>query len=265
MKLLLLLGDHPRHLYFYKNLKKKYNILTIIMKRENLIPKLEKNLSKQDSKNFKNHFLTREKKEKFYFGNLKTTLYLKDENFFLVPNKGLNTPKVKKIIKQFNPDKCLIFGTQLIKKPLFSILPEFTLNIHLGLSPYYRGSATLFWPFYFLQPDYAGVTIHKITNKIDSGDILHQVTLKAKPNDGIHDVSCKLIKKTCSIISKIISVSNIKKIKFFKQEGYGKVFLKKDFSPEHLRVIYNVFTNKYKNFNRLKRKTKKPKIINFFR
>lgn len=265
MKLLLLLGDHPRHLYFYKSLKKKYNVLAIIMKRENLVPKLEKNLSKRDSKNFKNHFRIREKKEKFYFGDLKTSLYSKDINFFLVSKKKLNTQKVKKIIKQFQPDKCLIFGTQLIKEPIFSILPRFTLNIHLGLSPYYRGSATLFWPFYFLQPDYAGVTIHKITNKIDSGDILHQVTLKAQPNDGIHDVSCKLIKKACLDVSKIISVSKNKKIKFFKQEGYGKVFLKKDFSPKHLRVIYNVFDNKYKNFYKINGKTKKPKIINFFR
>ena len=38
-------------------------------------------------------------------------------------------------------DVALIFGTGLIKDPLYSALPADTINMHLGLSPRYRGSA----------------------------------------------------------------------------------------------------------------------------
>jgi methionyl-tRNA formyltransferase len=264
MNLLLLLGSHPRHLYLYKLLKKKFNIRAIIMQRENNMPIIKKKLKKIDLKNFKNHFTERQNKEIENFGDLKVAQFLKNKDFFVTNQRGLNTLTTKKIISQFKPSKCIIFGTNLIKSPLLDCLPNFTLNLHLGLSPYYRGSATLFWPFYFIQPLYAGVTIHKITKKVDAGDILHQVTIKAKPNDGIHDISCKLIKKTFKDIVKILN-SKKKKIKFYKQEKYGKVFLKKDFLPEHLRLVYNIFDNKYKNFYKIKQNLKKPKIISFFR
>ena len=44
-----------------------------------------------------------------------------------------------------------------------NIVQKKNLNLHLGLSPWYKGSATLFWPFYFLQPNYSTPRIVFIT------------------------------------------------------------------------------------------------------
>ena len=38
--------------------------------------------------------------------------------------------------------------------------PAACLNIHLGLSPYYRGAGTNFWPLVNGEPEYCGATIH---------------------------------------------------------------------------------------------------------
>ena len=37
-------------------------------------------------------------------------------------------------------------------KKIMKVKIKLTINIHLGLSPWYRGSATLFWPSYNLEP-----------------------------------------------------------------------------------------------------------------
>ena len=99
------------------------------------------------------------------------------------------------------------FWNKNYKKPFTKSSSKKIINIHLGLSPEYKGSATLLWPFYFLEPQYAGVTNHKITNKTDSGDILHQILPKFSKSDGIHEVSCKLIKKACKDIVKLVKLS----------------------------------------------------------
>ena len=67
--------------------------------------------------------------------------------------------------------------------------------MHLGLSPRYRGSATLFWPFYFLEPQYCGITFHYLLDEPDAGDIIHQTLADLELNDEIFDVAWKLIIK----------------------------------------------------------------------
>ena len=44
------------------------------------------------------------------------------------------------------------------------------------LSPWYKGTATHFWPSYFLEPEFTGVAIHELSKKIDSGPLVHQVS-----------------------------------------------------------------------------------------
>ena len=49
-------------------------------------------------------------------------------------------------------DACFISGTPIIKERIMSKLPEYTINLHLGLIPNYKGPITMFWPFLFLEP-----------------------------------------------------------------------------------------------------------------
>ena len=117
--------------------------------------------------------------------------------------------------------------------------------MHLGLSPFYKGSATLFWPFYFLEPQFAGVTFHKISKKVDAGDILHQCTPSLEYGDKIHTVSAKAVIEGTDSLLKLIKIrKNNIKWNFYPQKRTGKLFLSKDFQPHHLRLIYNLYQNK---------------------
>ena len=70
-------------------------------------------------------------------------------------------------------DVAVVFGASYIRSPLVDILVEReTLNLHMGTSPYFRGSSCNFWAAYDNNPDYIGATIHLLTAGLDSGPML---------------------------------------------------------------------------------------------
>jgi folate-dependent phosphoribosylglycinamide formyltransferase PurN len=70
-------------------------------------------------------------------------------------------------------DIYVVFGASHIKAPLVEFLVENrTVNIHMGVSPYYRGSSCNFWALYDDNPDLVGATIHMLSRGLDSGGML---------------------------------------------------------------------------------------------
>jgi len=245
MKVLLFVGTHPRHLFFHKTIiDSGVDYFAVVMKRGGLIPATPKNILEQDKKNYTRHFKERNEIEIKNFGNLKVSDVFEDSRTITVDSLNLNSVSVKEKILKFNADIAIIFGVHLIKEPVFNILPDYKINLHLGLSPWYRGSATLFWPFYYLKPQFAGLTLHNISNKPDSGDIFHQSTPKLSKGDGIHNVAAKVVIDGSKEVLKMLKKFNKeKKLSFQSQKTTGRLWLGKDFKPIHLRVIYDLFEN----------------------
>ena len=158
MKAILISGSHNRHLFVHSAVAEIFDdILLIIMRREDENPQPPKGLVEKDRQNFIRHFNERSLAE--------TRAFITKDSFEdkcnvreLIQSNQLNTPKVAELVEKFAADCCFIFGADLIRSPLFEALPKTKINLHLGLSPWYRGAATLFWPFYFLAPQYCGVT-----------------------------------------------------------------------------------------------------------
>lgn len=70
-------------------------------------------------------------------------------------------------------DIYVVFGASYIRGPLIDVLIERqAINIHMGTSPYYRGSSCNFWAMYDGRPEYVGATIHRLSTGLDSGDML---------------------------------------------------------------------------------------------
>ena len=65
--------------------------------------------------------------------------------------------------------------------------------MHLGLSPYYRGSGTNFWPLVDRLPECVGVTIHLAIPSVDAGPILTQVRPDIEPTDRAHEIGSRAI------------------------------------------------------------------------
>lgn len=70
-------------------------------------------------------------------------------------------------------DAYIVFGAGFIKGPLCDhLVAGRAVNIHMGVSPHYRGSSTNFWAMYDNRPQYVGATIHLLTAGLDSGPML---------------------------------------------------------------------------------------------
>lgn len=70
-------------------------------------------------------------------------------------------------------DVFVVFGASYIRGPLCERLIERrAVNIHMGVSPYYRGSSTNFWALTDGRPELVGATIHSLSAGLDSGPIL---------------------------------------------------------------------------------------------
>ncbi len=244
MKIIWIGGNHPRHFYYLNRINKSFPVSGAIIEERvggtnSQIPDIPKNLNEQDKKNFQIHFKNRFDSEEKYFSNTEKPscplLHIQEDE--------LNSQKTVKFVESISPDVVLTYGCHMIKEPLISKLPDNTINLHGGLSPKYRGVATMFWPFYFLEPNHVGTTFHYLTSTPDAGTIIHQTVPKLEYGDKIHDVSCKAIISASDDMVRLLSILEKEKSwKKFKQTG-GKNFLYNDFKSEHLRVIYNLFND----------------------
>ena len=243
MRVLLLSGSHPRHSFVHSEFfNHASEIAAIVMQRESLMPEPPAGTSGHDSDLFKKHFTDRSSLENSIFGTQSVDDTYKDINTYNCSPSSLNSSQTADFALSFKPDIAFIFGTDIIKPPLLDVLPPNTINLHLGLSPWYRGSATLFWPFYFLQPQFCGATFHKILLEADAGDILHQFATELKPADAIHDVGVRTVVQARDELRKLLS--SVSRWEYSKQKTSGRLFLTKDFQPSHLRLIYDTFENK---------------------
>lgn len=76
-------------------------------------------------------------------------------------------------VSSLQPDLGLIYGSPILKPKLFNIPRLGTLGIHHGKVPEYRGNKTPFWAMYNGE-EYAGVTIQKINEGLDTGSIVKE-------------------------------------------------------------------------------------------
>lgn len=81
-------------------------------------------------------------------------------------------------------DVFVVFGASYIKGWLIDYLIDHkAINIHMGVSPYYRGSSCNFWAAYDGHPDLVGATIHLLGKGLDSGNMLYHALPKAEAVD----------------------------------------------------------------------------------
>ena len=246
MRILFLCGGHSRHLHVAKQIKLAFDETHIlIMERENVIPSVPKNTSEADAQLFLSHFERRLAVERDAFGDITPGEFVKQTGAQLIKRGKINSPSTAQAIKDINPDVACVFGTDILSSELIAVLPDFTFNVHLGLSPWYRGSATLFWPFYHLKPQFAGVTFHYLTAEPDAGDIIHQLTPTLLAGQTLHEVAAECVLQTPSaIINLLLMYESEEQIKSYRQLATGRVWRERDFHPSLLRMIYQTFDDK---------------------
>lgn len=244
LRLLVITGSHRRHVWFTSGLAERFEIVGLIaMPREGSVPRAPEGTSAHDRANFDRHFRVRDEVEAASFGDDRTTF----ASFptLEIRRDELSGSRVADFARTVDADACVVFGADIIRDPLASALPKFTLNVHLGLSPWYRGTATLFWPFYNMEPHWAGATLHLITSQVDAGPIVQQCVPELRRGDGIHDVAARTVAVARDgVLACLSRVEAGVALDEHAQRTTGRLYLTRQFRPEHLRVNYDLFDDR---------------------
>ena len=252
MKILVIAGSHPRHEYILRDLIRGYSDVEfeiIIMQREALVPNFpikDINPSSSQQKLFYHHFKLREELEKKHFGvnNLDSHSKLPNVNIFKIQPSDLNSGLVISHLRKTAADVCIVMGAGMLKQETLDLLPQETFNIHLGLSPKYRGSATLFWPTFLMDPFSTGITFHRINLQPDAGEIIHQSLPVFERFFTLHETAIAAINSAKNDLSKLFNqVLKQISLKSVPQPVVGKTFLTTDFRIAHLETIYNFYND----------------------
>tara|TARA_B110000027_G_C16042310_1_gene266012 strand:- start:366 stop:1004 length:639 start_codon:yes stop_codon:yes gene_type:complete len=114
-------------------------------------------------------------------------------------------------------DVYIVFGSSYIKGELADFLVEqHAINIHAGVSPYYRGTDCNFWALFDGNPHLAGTTIHLLSKGLDSGPILYHAMSNIKINPFEYTMST--IKSAFHSIAERIKDNSIFKINPIDQD-----------------------------------------------
>ena len=137
MKILLISGDHKRHKNFASVIDSKFELVSwIVEKRENSLPKIYRFKNKIDKTNLI-ITLKKEMNMKYFKYNEKKLIKKK----LKLQKSKKNIKKIKSILKKYKPKILITFGSSIIPNELLKNLPKYSINLHSGLAPYYKGSA----------------------------------------------------------------------------------------------------------------------------
>ena len=163
-----------------------------------------------------------------------------------------NNIKIVKLEKLYNI-KNLIFISieyeQLININLFRSKKLF--NFHFSLLPKYRGCHTNFYQVYNGER-YSGVTLHRIDQGIDTGDILAKIKFKTNFKDTAKDNYFKLMKYSVKLLKKEFNKIYINKFKSYKQNlKKGSYFSRKSVDYNSIKQI-NLVNHSLKNYHKIR-------------
>ena len=240
-KIVILSGQELRHEFFRKYLASQlsYDVVGCFCEGEEKSLQnrlIEENLLKGI---LEQHVNKRKESEENFFRSFNSSS--KDiENTFFIKKGEINTKLIFEQIKNLRPDLLICFGSSIIKGNLIDFYKGKIINVHLGLSPYYRGSGTNVWPLINSEPEYMGATYMYLDEGIDTGEIIHQIQTPLKSGDDPHSAGNRLIIEMTKTFSKLIK--NFDDLSKKKQINLkGRLYLRKHFNEESCKILYRNF------------------------
>ncbi len=105
-------------------------------------------------------------------------------------------------IRNLNPDIAVsVYFGYILKQKFIDIFPRGCINLHPAYLPYNRGANPNIWSIIDGTP--AGVTLHYVNEKIDSGDIIAQKPVQVTVYDTGYSLYKKLERMSISLFKEI--------------------------------------------------------------
>ena len=131
----------------------------------------------------------------------------------------INAQEVLDRLTAERPDLILDHGSSIVKDEILQTA-DLALNLHWGLSPYYRGTNCTEWALINWDPYNIGVTIHKLTKIIDGGSILAQARATVEPHDTVNSINMQLTSLGTDLVLRVVrKLKRGEELKFVDQDS----------------------------------------------
>jgi hypothetical protein len=243
-KIVILTGNETRHEFFRKYVATHADIEVVASYCEGVEASLSSRVKALDSHDLqKQHIENRTQVERDFF-ELFNTSVVDESNPVFIPKFSINEDQHITDIIELNPDLIIAYGCSLIKPPLIQAFPGRLINVHLGLSPYYRGSGTNFWPLVNNEPEYVGATFMYMDEGIDTGAIIHQIQADYCWGDTPAQIGNRLIKTMARVYSELIlNFDALQEMPQLKKSDTDRYYSKTHFTLESVKTLYQNFEN----------------------
>ncbi len=130
----------------------------------------------------------------------------------------VNSKESIEFLKKFNADLFVVasFG-QIVSKLVLGLPKLYCLNIHASLLPKHRGAAPINWAIANGEKE-TGVTIMRMDEKMDEGDIVFKETLPINEQDNTITLSEKLSRKGAKLLLDVMKLIKDNEVEFIAQD-----------------------------------------------
>ena len=251
MKITLFTSNKNRHNYLINLLSEVSDELYVIQECSTIFPGIVPG-HYQASPIMKKYFENVSNAQSHLFGN--SYVNNKKKNIKILPmiSGDLNQCSMNLLSDFLKSDVYVVFGSSYIKGELVDFLvKQKAINIHAGVSPYYRGTDCNFWVLYDDNTHLVGTTIHLLSKGLDSGPMLYHAMSNLKTNPFEYTMST--VKSAFHSIAERIKDGSIFTIKPIVQDKIKEVRYSKksEFSEEVVREYFekkiNLNSKKFDN------------------
>lgn len=239
MNLLLLTSTSLRHRYLAHQLSEHFELELVIAEAKSEKIEATSTLPEEDAEFMARHFQLRADSEREFFGVFEH--FPEEVPLLELPHGEINALATSELIENIAPDFIVLFGSSILKNSLMDSYKGRIINLHLGLSPYYTGSATNLFPYYYNDPESIGATIHLASEKVDEGAILHQLRPDMEVGDDLHQIGNRVIQEAGKQLPEVLKKYEGGQLTPQLQQPPGRICRNKDLTPQLLREIYRKF------------------------
>jgi len=209
LKIMILCGRSPRHLYVANALCEAAEVLAIVQESGSEWS-LRKVLTLLRPDNFFRKVWRWLRDRRRYYGNPEARFFFDTDAPRLQQRElvrempHINHPEVVRLADALRPDLIAVFGTSLIRGELLQKGRLGMVNLHGGLSPEYRGADCTFWALYNGEPEKVGCTLHYIDAGIDTGRLIAHVCPEIFPTDTELTLFWRSVKESAKVYAELM-------------------------------------------------------------
>ncbi|MBW4933387.1 formyl transferase [Marinobacter sp. F4206] len=151
---------------------------------------------------------------------------------------AINDPEYRAWIQRLQPDVISVCGASIMRADLLSLPTHGVLNLHGGLSQFYRGLFTTDWAVHNRELECVGATVHFVSEGVDDGDVVYQGRPVIAEGDNPNTLYEKVVRLGVSMMVRAIFDLEHARCQRTKLETKGHLYLHDMFNTQAKRATW---------------------------